>query len=166
MIQCFKWFIYQELSGFRNHSNGTWYLSSHVINIPSLIYLIIQIKSLKFCILYFVSLVNFNLDDLIRFWSTFWSNSQMFWWQTDMWVNRPVAGISEYTSPKSHNILFCNRNACTRIVYFDIFIRCTVGFTRLVNGVFRFTGFIFFSEIESMFGIGMCCCWRDSLWFG
>ena len=115
MIQCFKWFIYQELSGFRNHSNGTWYLSSHVINMPSLIYLSIQIKSLKCCILYFVSLVTFNLDDLIRFWSTFWSNSQMFWWQTDMWVNRPVAGISEYTSPKSHNILFCNRNVCTRI---------------------------------------------------
>ena len=57
--------------------------------------------------------MTFNLDDLVRFWSTFWSNSQMFWWQTDMWVNRPVVGISEYTSLKSHNILFCNRNVCT-----------------------------------------------------
>ena len=71
IIQCLKWFIYQELSGFRNHSNGTWYLSSYVINMSFPIYLIIQIKSWKCCILYFVNLVNFNLDDMIWLWSSF-----------------------------------------------------------------------------------------------
>ena len=65
--------------------------------------------------MYFVNLVTFNLDDMIWLWSTFWSNSQMFWWQTDLWVNRPVARISEYTSPKSHNVLFSNKNVCTCI---------------------------------------------------
>ena len=53
-----------------------------------------------------------------------------------------------------------------KIAHFGIFVRCTVGLTRLVHGVYRFTGFILFSEIESMVSIGICCGWRVSLWFG
>ena len=73
IIQCFKWFTCQELSGFRNHSNGTWYLSSYVINMLFLIYLIFQLNSQKCCILYFVNLVTFNLDNMFWLRRTFWS---------------------------------------------------------------------------------------------
>ena len=53
-----------------------------------------------------------------------------------------------------------------RVVHFVIFVRHIVGFTRLVHGACRVTDFILFSEIGSMVGIGICCCWCDSLYFG
>ena len=81
--------------------------------------------------------------------------------------------LHEYTSSKSHNALFCNKNVCTCmhisitiLCIFGIFVRYIVGFTRLVHRACRVTDFILFSEIGSMVGIGICCSWCDSLHFG
>ena len=53
-------------------------------------------------------------------------------------LNRPIAQISQCTSPMSHNAPFCSRNVrmcarfCYRMVHCGIFVWCIVGFVRWV----------------------------------
>ena len=45
-----------------------------------------------------------------------------------MWVNRPVARIPAYTSPKSHNAPFCKRNVCT-CMHISVKKLCFLGYS-------------------------------------
>ena len=53
-------------------------------------------------------------------------------------LDRPVAQIPQYTSPTSHNAPICNRNVhmfahfCHIMMHCGIFVRCIVGFVKLV----------------------------------